>query len=498
MTMGRRVGSWLLALLVVGALGVGGVLVAGSSGSRRPPVLELAAATTGSPSQATAGGDARDLTPGQAGVQPYGPKVRYELPKQLPDLPGEARAWRLVPKVGDDQVAALARALGFGAEPTATQDGWRAFEHGRLLQVTRDFGAPWTYVAGTAINCATLGYRPGGVAGADVAECPVPAPAPAPAEPGQPCARGVVCAQPRSLEPAAGAARSAPGSSGGVAGTASSGSGSASGGVVAGTSPSTTVPAGGGKTGRPPAGPPVDACRLGYVRPACRWPPPRPVDLPSREQAERIARDWLTRAGVPLDGRTVRTVQQWNRWVVTASPTVGGLPTIGDAAEVWVGAKGEVVHGSGWLSEPQAAATYPLIGVKEALDRLQSRRVWFGRSLIPAPQPCPANPRGVRCVQQETIRRVTDIRLGLQHTAVLAAGDRAGRDAWLVPAYFFEINGDPNQVESVIAVADRYLRIPEPPAPSPLPPRPVPIPSKPSSAPGGSGPNGGTGGAPSG
>jgi hypothetical protein len=318
----------------------------------------------------------------------------------------------------------------------------------------------------------------------------------------------VVCAQPRAGgEPAAGTERSVPGSSGAV-GTAPSGTGPSAGGAAVGSAGSGTGPASSGKPTRPPvdvcrlgrirpACPPPDGCRPGYVGPACRWPPPRPADLPSREQAERIGRDWLTRAGVPLDGRTVRTVQQWNRWVVTASPTVGGLPTIGDAAEVWVGAKGEVVHGSGWLSEPQAGASYPLIGVKEALDRLQSRRVWFGRSLVPVPQPC-LDPKGVRCIQPETVRRITDIRLGLQHTAVLAAGDRAGRDAWLVPAYFFEINGDPNQVESVIAVADRYLRIPEPPvAPAPLP-RPLPTPSKPSSAPGGSGPNSGGGGAPAG
>ncbi|HEY2960496.1 MAG TPA: hypothetical protein VGM21_20195 [Actinomycetota bacterium] len=429
--MGGRVGSWLLALLVVGAIGVGGVLVAGSGGSRRPPVLELAAAS-GSQPQATAGGDARDLTPAQASTQPYWPKVRYELPERLPDLPGEARAWRLVPRVGDDQVAALARALGFSAKPVASQGSWRAFQRGRLLQVTRDFGAPWTYAAGTAFNCATLGdARPGPVAGSNVAECPVPAPAPV--EQGQPCP----C-------------------------------------------------------------PPAVACRLGHIRPACRRPPPRPVDLPSREQAERIAREWLTRASVPLGGSTVRTVQQWNRWVVTASSTVGGMPTIGDAAEVWVGAKGEVVHGNGWLSEPQVGATYPLIGVKEALDRLRSRRVWFGRWQVPVPQPCPADPRGVRCAQPETVRRITDVRLGLQHTAVLATGDRAGRDAWLVPAYLFQIDGDPNQVESVIAVADRYLRTPGPstPAPTPVPPRPVPIPSKPSSAPGG--PDSGSGAAPAG
>ena len=51
--MGRRVGAWLLALVVVAGLGVGAVLVAGSIGSREPPVLELAAGA-GSPDAATA------------------------------------------------------------------------------------------------------------------------------------------------------------------------------------------------------------------------------------------------------------------------------------------------------------------------------------------------------------------------------------------------------------------------------------------------------------
>src|SRR6266545_3100954 len=378
-TMGRRVGSWLLALLVVGALGAGGVVVARSSTSRRPPVLELAAAG-GSPSQASATAEARDLTPAQAGLQPSWPRVRYELSVAPPDLPDEARAWRLVPKVGDDQVAELARALGFGARPTATQGGWRVFEGNRLLQVNREFGAPWTFVARVAFNCGAGWSGPDGVV---------------------------------SSEPAVGAGGVVPGSSGGAAaGTASSGTGS-------------------GSTGKPVPRqdvPPSDVCRLSPPRPGCRPLPPRPADLPSREEAERIARDWLARAGVPLDGRTVRAVQQWNRWVVTASPTVDGRPTIGDAAEVWVGPKGEVVHASG---------------------------------------------RSARCVQQETVRRITGIRLGLQHTAVLAAGDRVGRDAWLVPAYLFEINGNPDDVESVIAVPDRYLRIPEP----------LPAPAKPSSTP---------------
>jgi hypothetical protein len=52
--MGKRVGAWLLALVVVGGLGVGAVLVASSSGSKEPPVLELATAGSSSDAAATA------------------------------------------------------------------------------------------------------------------------------------------------------------------------------------------------------------------------------------------------------------------------------------------------------------------------------------------------------------------------------------------------------------------------------------------------------------
>jgi hypothetical protein len=443
--MGRRVGAWLLALVVVGGLGVGAVLVARSSGSREPPVLELATVAVSSDAAATA--QARDVAPAQPGATGYlMPRVRYELTKGLPDLPDEARAWRLAPRVTEERVAALARALGFKAKPTASESGWRVFEGGKLLQVSREFGAPWTYVTNLTMNCAGIGWgRPDAAVSSDgVVDCPVPAPA-VPIKPAPPCPPRAVCAQPR---PGTGQEPATPGSGGGVPGaTPGSASGSDRGSAA---------------TGKPV--PPVDdLCRLNRAI-ACRWLPPRPADLPSRQEAERSARDWFAKAGVRLDGSTIRVVQQWSRWVVTASPEVEGRPTIGFAAEVWIGAKGQVVHGSGWLSEPEAGANYPLIGVKQALDRLQHRRVWFGRSLTPdAPardvQRC-ASLKGVaRC--QDVIKRITDVRLGLQHTAVLAAGGRAGRDAWLVPAYLFEINGDPDQVESVIAVADRYLKVPQ-------------------------------------
>jgi hypothetical protein len=502
--MGKRVGAWLLALVVVGGLGVGAVLVASSSGSKEPPVLELA--TAGSSSDAAATAQGRDIAPAQPGAGNLWREVRYELTKDLPDLPDEARAWRLAPKVTEGRVAALARALGFTAKPTATESGWRVFEGGKLLQVSREFGAPWTYVANVTVNCAGIGRGgPDAAVSSDgVVDCPVPAPA-VPIKPAPPCPPRAVCAQPRSdtgQEPATtGSGGGAPGTTPGSAPNSERGSVSGS----AGTAASGTDPSGGGSTGTgkpvpPSAGQPVDdICRINPAI-ACRWLPSRPADLPSRQEAERIARDWFAKAGVRLDGSTVRVVQQWSRWVVTASPEVEGRPTIGFAAEVWIGANGRVVHGNGWLSEPEAGANYPLIGVKEALDRLQNRRQWFARSLTPDTpardvQRC-ANLKGVaRC--QAVIKRITDVRLGLQQTAVLAAGGRAGRDAWLVPAYFFEINGDPNQVESVIAVADRYLKVPQA-QPQPAPARPVPTPPpthNPDIEPAGGGSGGASGGA---
>jgi hypothetical protein len=508
--MGRRVGAWLLALVVVGGLGVGGVLVARSSGSGQPPVLELAA-EGGAQSDAAATAQARDIAPARPAAAGYAwPRVRYELPKDLPDLPDEARAWRLAPEVTAGRVAELARALGFSTPPTATQSGWRVFERGQLLQVSREFGAPWTYVANLRVNCVGARWGAGGPDGAvssDVVDCPTPAPvAPGVPVPVRPCPPRTVCAQPRvgvGQQPdSAGSARSAPGSTTGSAGGAAAGSAA---GAAAATDPSGAGSAGTGKPVPPTAaGQPVDdLCRISPHALGCPSPPPQPRDLPSRAQAERIARDWLAKAGVRLDGRTVRVAEQWSRWVVTASPEVEGRPTIGFADEVWVGVKGQVVHARSWLSRPEAGATYPLISVEEAVDRLQNRRVLLARSLTPdiaeRYDPRCANPNSGRCPPRDVVKRITDIRLGLQHTAVLGAGDRAGRDAWLVPAYFFEINGNPDQVESVIALPDRFMRLPQP-RPVPVPARPVPsVPQPATPEPGGqpSG-GGGSGGTPGG
>ncbi|MET9499747.1 hypothetical protein [Streptomyces sp. NPDC006552] len=58
--------------------------------------------------------------------------------------------------------------------------------------------------------------------------------------------------------------------------------------------------------------------------------------------------------------------------VVNADPTVGGLPTYGWSTGIQVGADGRVSGGSGQLKAPVEGATYPTVGAKETIERLNS------------------------------------------------------------------------------------------------------------------------------
>jgi hypothetical protein len=58
--------------------------------------------------------------------------------------------------------------------------------------------------------------------------------------------------------------------------------------------------------------------------------PGRPAP-PSRAEAERVARDLAARAGLDLDGATVRVTDAYATRTVTIDPAVGGSPTSGSA-----------------------------------------------------------------------------------------------------------------------------------------------------------------------
>ncbi|HYN17556.1 MAG TPA: hypothetical protein VEY96_05680, partial [Actinomycetes bacterium] len=196
------------------------------------------------------------------------------------------------------------------------------------------------------------------------------------------------------------------------------------------------------------------------VAPARPW---RPVDLPSREQAERIARDLAAKAGLELDGAQVRVTDAYAARLVSIAPSVGGLPTAGFAWRVSVGSKGRIQHASGYLATPVRADTYPLIGVAEGFERLK-RIPPIGpllRADAPAIEklPCPQGSK-VDCAAKPLRARVatvTGARLGLQLAPALAKGNRPADVAYLLPAYLFELEGGWTDVRPVIAVQDRYL-----------------------------------------
>jgi hypothetical protein len=418
--MGRRVGAWLLAAVVTAALVAGGVVLAGGRG-RAPAVLppldlgDAPAAAAGAepatpPTSPPRTGAATPARPYDTGDVPnlWAPGT-YKVRGTLPDLPDRARAWKLGSDPGGGRIAALAGALGLGGQPRQDQAGWTVTDRDRSLRVNRLAGLPWNYGNLIAGACAGAG-SPGGPAGR----------------------RGVQCLAPDT--PTA----KQPGAGGPGAGSAGSG--------------------------------PVSPPNPGSLRPVVPGrlirPLPRPADLPSREAAERIARDFATKAGLQLDGASVEVADGYAARVVTIAPAVGGLPTHGFSWTVAVGPKGRVQYASGWLATPEPADTYPLIGVAEGLERLRRQPAIWPPVLRPntlegatvQKVPCPPDTRRP-CIDKPPSKRlmtVTGVRLGLQLAPGVPRADRPAGVAFLLPAYLFDVEGGWTEVRSVVAVQDRY------------------------------------------
>jgi hypothetical protein len=193
-------------------------------------------------------------------------------------------------------------------------------------------------------------------------------------------------------------------------------------------------------------------------------PSRRPVP-PSPATAERAARDLAARAGLDLDGATVRVTDGYANRVVTIDPAVGGSPTSGFAWRISVGAKGVVQHASGHLATPEPADSYPLIGVAEGYERLKKAPAigsLRGAEVAPsiARVPCPAASK-IPCTARPLPARaatVTGVRLGLQLVPAVGKGSRPADLAYLLPAYLFDLEGGWTDVRAILAVPDRYLK----------------------------------------
>ncbi|MYW66170.1 hypothetical protein GTY65_19245 [Streptomyces sp. SID8379] len=179
--------------------------------------------------------------------------------------------------------------------------------------------------------------------------------------------------------------------------------------------------------------------------------------------------------------------------VVNADPEVGGLPTYGWSTGIQVGADGQVVGGSGLLKAPVKGDTYPTIGAKKTLERMNgaaaggrvpsadacaSPAPLDGDSRSDSPGDSPAGKGAPGCTPSSPRPPASSTVAVTEATFGLAAYYVGGEQA-LVPSWLFEVK--PSGADDVFtvthpAVAPEFLAAPgsstasaEPPAPSPRP-----------------------------
>jgi hypothetical protein len=171
-------------------------------------------------------------------------------------------------------------------------------------------------------------------------------------------------------------------------------------------------------------------------------PSPTPVaNLPSTAQAGQQALAILAKAGIDVRAADVSaTAEPWAD-LVSVSPTVGGLPTLGTTYSFAIGAKGVVQFAGGVLATPTELATYPLVGAAAGFARLQA-----GHDLVwgaPAVRLAPPSPSA----QQVTVTGASVVLVRVSGTA----------GSYLEPAYLFHLAGS-SYTPAVAAVGDGDLQ----------------------------------------
>lgn len=163
--------------------------------------------------------------------------------------------------------------------------------------------------------------------------------------------------------------------------------------------------------------------------------------------------------------------------VVNADPVVGGLPTYGWSTGIQVGSDGRVVGGSGQLSAPVKGDTYPTVGAKETIERLNRTAsgdrgggVGGCASAVPLDGKqgagcTPSSPRPPASATADVTRA----------TFGLAAYSVGGQQA-LVPSWLFEVRPAGGSALTVThpAVDPAFLAAPGGPTASPSAPSPRP------------------------
>ena len=415
--------------LVVGAAGAAAIAATGSSGEASKPKIVIAG-----PSAPAADAGAAAALPGG------GPMVGVEIKVQgtLPELAGDARGYRLGSEPAAGSVQRLAEALGVHGSVQADAGGWVVREGNRLVRVQRAPGLPWFL----SIYDGTCTVVPGTAGGSS--------PGPQSVPPAPPNSASDNSSSAEALPPVA--------PPGPTDCPETAGGGSVSSGVAV-------------------------ACPLGAPPESCPspGPPPRPADLPTQDEALAVGMETLGRGGLGVSKPVI--TDQSSAWRIEASPLVDNQPTSGFAWTVTIGPKRAVTEASGFLAKPEPAESYPLVGTAKGLERLKASTPV---PMLGMPQCSPESPA---CPPPRSlVRTVTGVKLGLMVGQVQRDGPGGAGVPYLVPAYLFELEGQPPPVAPVPAVQDRWLEqspvlVPGPkpmPAPAPVDPaqprRQAPVP----------------------
>lgn len=410
-------------------------------------------------------------------------QTQYVLDGTLPDLGTEGDVYEVTgPTLDAAGIGRIARALGLQGTPRQVVDGWQVEGSPGFLAVQTGGVSAGAYVSyGREASSGAGSSSPGAVGGSsgsasgDVATSPKEMPA-----------TTVVCV----TDPCPGGGPDAPV-----------------------PSPETTIPTGVPDTTYPPM-----------------TSPPAPTNLPDAAGAEKVARDLLTRMGVPdLGWQAEVTDQSWGVAVscavapadatsssdattTTACPPapdpvvigrqvrltakVDGYPVAGLEWNVYVG-DGSVVQGvNGLFVEFRKIAPYPLRPVADVFADLQAGTAWPIGGVMPMAMPAvgtaigaepaigiaPDQPGGTIPPDVVTVT-------GAERGLALTGGVEDGRTvAYLVPTYRF-LTKDRGTIE-VLALDPAWFGEATPPSTGSTEPMPLPAPG-PSSDPGDPGASGG-------
>jgi hypothetical protein len=102
--------------------------------------------------------------------------------------------------------------------------------------------------------------------------------------------------------------------------------------------------------------------------------PEPPADLPTKEDARRIALDLLRATGADVDGAAVSVDGPYDAWYVDVRYAVDGVTAAGWGSMVGVGPKGSIVNASGLLGEIERVGDYPILDTRAAIDRLNAQQ----------------------------------------------------------------------------------------------------------------------------